>query len=126
MTKSFKRTATVEFAINGTDQTITVNNLPYIWIPAVNPDMESTAVFAAIDYLSMALKARAGLDVISVTTSPVPPLPEKTVAEIRDHTAEHDAASMRKLLDAGEPMSTTAAAQFGCAPSEAQELLDNA
>ena len=69
MTQTFARTATVEFAINGTDQRITVNDLPYIWIPATNPCMDSEAVFAALDYLRP-LMPDVGKTVISVCTSP--------------------------------------------------------
>ena len=43
MAQTFKRTATATFAINGTDQEVTVSNVPYIWIPATNPDMEGEA-----------------------------------------------------------------------------------
>ncbi|URC15502.1 hypothetical protein BD1_61 [Octadecabacter Antarctic BD virus 1] len=122
MTKSFKRTATVEFAINGTGQTITVNNLPFIWEPHLNPNpMDVQGVFAAVQYLrAITPKRPLGLNVISVTTSPAPAEVEE---ELRDHIAEYDADAIRKLLNAGEPLSTTAA-QFGYTPSEAQELLD--
>lgn len=70
MSQSFKRTATVEFAINNTDQTVTVTNLPYIWVPAVNPDMDQEAVFEASDYLRKTWGHHVGLNVICVTTSP--------------------------------------------------------
>jgi len=70
MTISYKRTATVEFAMSGTNQTVTVNDLPYVWTPTINPDMDSTAVFAAIDYMRMSLELGCGLSVVCVTTSP--------------------------------------------------------
>jgi hypothetical protein len=70
MTKCFKRVATVEFAIQGTNQTVTVNNLPYIWNPSVTGCMDQEAVFAAMDYLRPIMK-NVGLNTISVMTSPV-------------------------------------------------------
>ena len=69
MTKCFKRVATVEFAIRGTTQTVTVNNVPYIWQPAVTGCMEQEGIFAAMDYLRPIMK-NVGLDTISVMTSP--------------------------------------------------------
>ena len=42
-----------------------------------------------------------------------------------DTIATYDAQAIRRLLDSGEPLSTTAA-QFGYTPSEAQALLDYA
>tara|TARA_R110002153_G_scaffold263434_1_gene424740 strand:+ start:55 stop:267 length:213 start_codon:yes stop_codon:yes gene_type:complete len=69
MTQAFRRTATVEFAIRGTDQTVTVNNIPYIWQPAVTDCLDQEGVFAAMDYLRPIMK-NVGLDTISVTTSP--------------------------------------------------------
>mgnify|MGYP003638578957 CR=1 FL=1 len=44
--------------------------------------------------------------------------------EIDTH-ATYYAEQIRRLVDNGEPLSTTAAA-FGYTPSEAQELLDHA
>lgn len=72
MTKSFNRTASAEFAINGSDQTVTVTNVPYIWIPAANPDMDSEGVFAIMDYMraNLIVKDR-GLSLIWTTNSPV-------------------------------------------------------
>jgi len=69
MTQPYHRKATVEFAINGTDQTLTVNDLPYIWIPAANPDMDQEGVFAAMDYLRKHIKGLS-MQVIYVSTSP--------------------------------------------------------
>ena len=69
MTQAFKRTATVEFAIGGTDQTVTVGNIPYIWQPAVTGCMDQEGIFAAMDYLRPIMK-NVGLNTISVTTSP--------------------------------------------------------
>jgi hypothetical protein len=42
-----------------------------------------------------------------------------------DTIATHDAQAIRRLVDNGEPLSTSAA-QFGYTPKEAQELLDHA
>jgi hypothetical protein len=42
-----------------------------------------------------------------------------------DTIATHDAEQIRRLVDKGEPLSTTAAG-FGYTPSEAQKLLDHA
>ena len=42
-----------------------------------------------------------------------------------DTLATHDAQAIQRLVDNGEPLSTSAAA-FGYTPSEAQELLDHA
>jgi hypothetical protein len=42
-----------------------------------------------------------------------------------DTIATYDAEQIRRLVDKGEPLSTSAA-QFGYTPSEAQELLDHA
>lgn len=69
MTACFKRIATVEFAIRGTTQTVTVNSIPYIWQPAVTGCMDQEGVFAAMDYLRPIMK-NVGLDTISVMTSP--------------------------------------------------------
>ena len=70
MTASFKRTATVEFALHGSDQSVTVSDLPYIWIPACNPCMDQEAVFAASDYLR-SIGVDSGKTCVSVCTSPV-------------------------------------------------------
>ncbi len=72
MTTSFRRTASAEFKINGTDQTITVSNVPYLWVPAVNPDMDSEGAFAVMDYMraNMDMKGK-GLSLICTTTSPL-------------------------------------------------------
>lgn len=42
-----------------------------------------------------------------------------------DTVATSDAAEIKRLVDNGEPLSTTAAG-FGYTPTEAQELLDYA
>ena len=42
-----------------------------------------------------------------------------------DTIATYDAQALKRLVDKGEPLSTSAAA-FGYTPSEAQELLDRA
>jgi hypothetical protein len=71
MTKSFKRSATATFAINGTDQEVTVANVPYIWVPATNPDMDSEGSFAVMDWMRANNVAKnMGKSLICVTTSP--------------------------------------------------------
>ena len=42
-----------------------------------------------------------------------------------DTIATYDAQAIQRLMDNGEPLSTSASA-FGYTPSEAQELLDHA
>ena len=69
MTASYRRIATVTFQITGTDQTVTVNDIPYIWIPAVNPDINVEAAYAASDYLR-SLGMDAPKSVLTITTSP--------------------------------------------------------
>ena len=69
MTQSYNRKATVTFAINGTDQTLTVNDMPYTWTPETNPDMDQEAIFAALDYLRKHAK-ELGMRAIYVSTSP--------------------------------------------------------
>jgi len=72
MTQAFRRTATVEFAVNGTDVRITVADLPYIWMPAVTGCMDQEGVFAAMDYMRANWGSNTpGLSVVSVVTSPV-------------------------------------------------------
>ena len=71
MTKSYKRTATATFEINGTDQQVTITNVPYIWIPATNPDMDSEGAFAVMDYMRQNLAMKnCGLSLICSVTSP--------------------------------------------------------
>ena len=72
MTQAFRRTATVEFAVNGTDTHITVSNLHYIWQPAVTGCMDQEGVFAAMDFMRSNWGSNTpGLSVVSVVTSPV-------------------------------------------------------
>tara|TARA_R110002153_G_C13183473_1_gene485322 strand:- start:205 stop:378 length:174 start_codon:yes stop_codon:yes gene_type:complete len=42
-----------------------------------------------------------------------------------DTTATHDAQAIKRLVDNGEPLSTSAA-QYGYTPTEAEELLNHA
>lgn len=64
----YKRTATVEFALNGTEERVTVSNLPYVWNTDLDTDIEAPAVYKAIDFLRSVGVTR-GLDLISVCTS---------------------------------------------------------
>jgi hypothetical protein len=64
----FKRTANVEFAILGSEQTVTVSNLPYVWDSDLSPHIDQQAVFDAIAYLRD-LGVTTGLGTISVLTS---------------------------------------------------------
>lgn len=67
--KNHSRIATVEFAITGTDQRVTVSNLPYSWNPSKDRDIEGPAVFEAIAFLRETGMTQ-GLDLISVCSSP--------------------------------------------------------
>ena len=72
MTQSFRRIATVEFAIQGTNTRVTISDLPYIWMPAVTGCMDQEGVFAAMDFMRSnwgGVNTR-GLTVVSVVTSP--------------------------------------------------------
>jgi hypothetical protein len=69
---AYRRTATAEFAIYGTDQTITISNVPYLWMPAANPDMDQEGLFAVKDWMRAKLTGRLeNLSLIYVSTSPV-------------------------------------------------------
>jgi hypothetical protein len=67
MTK-FSRIATVQFAVAGTDQTVTVSDLPYVWDDAAGP-IEQQAVFDACNHLR-SIGVQRGLSVICVETRP--------------------------------------------------------
>ena len=69
MTKTYSRIATVEFAINGTDQRVTVSNLPYSWNPRKHSEVEGDAAFEAIRFLRE-MGMTQGLSLISVVSSP--------------------------------------------------------
>ena len=45
--------------------------------------------------------------------------------DLIDYVSTRDAAEIRRLVENGEPLGTSAA-QFGYTPKEAQELLDHA
>lgn len=64
----FSRIATVQFAVAGTDQTVTVSDLPYIWDDAAGP-IEQQAVFDACNHLR-SIGVQRGLSVICVETRP--------------------------------------------------------
>jgi hypothetical protein len=64
----FNRTATVEFAILGSEQNVTVSNLPYVWDSDEGPHIDQQAVFDAIAYLRD-LGVEGGLGTVSVLTS---------------------------------------------------------
>jgi hypothetical protein len=44
MITGYHRTASVQFAINGTNQTATINDLPYLWIPAKHGSAEQAGI----------------------------------------------------------------------------------
>lgn len=64
----FNRIATVQFAIAGTDQTVTVSDLPYVWDDAAGP-IEQQAIFDACNYLR-SIGVQRGLSVVCVDTRP--------------------------------------------------------
>jgi hypothetical protein len=64
----FNRTANVEFAIFGSEQRVTVSNLPYVWDSDLGPNIDQQSVFEAIAYLRE-LGVTAGLGTISVFTA---------------------------------------------------------
>lgn len=64
----FSRIATVEFAVAGTDQTVTVSDLPYIWNDADGP-VDQQAVFDACNYLR-SIGVQRGLSVVWCETRP--------------------------------------------------------
>ena len=64
----FNRIATVQFAVAGTDQTVTVSDLPYIWNDADGP-VDQQAVFDACNYLR-SIGVQRGLSVVWCETRP--------------------------------------------------------
>ena len=105
---------TVEFAMSGTDQTVTVNSLPIIWKREnFGNDLEHASILKGIQYLR-SLGVIGGLDTICVVTSPV-----KSVEELQMADAKHIA----RLVINGEPLSS-AAAGLGYTPTEARNMLD--
>jgi hypothetical protein len=64
----FNRIATVQFAVYGTDQTVTVSDLPYVWDDANGP-IEQQAIFDACNYLR-SIGVQRGLSVICAETRP--------------------------------------------------------
>jgi hypothetical protein len=68
MVETFRRSATVQFAINGTDQTVTINDLPYLWIPNAGMCPDQSAIFAARDWARENLQFSGGLNVLMVST----------------------------------------------------------
>lgn len=64
----FNRIATVEFAVAGTKQTVTVSDLPYIWNDADGP-VDQQAVFDACNYLR-SIGVQRGLSVVWCETRP--------------------------------------------------------
>ena len=69
---AFHRVATVEFAIGDGAQRITIRDLPYLWIPAADGDMDQSAIYAARDWAREHLTGLYGLTAVSVSTSPAP------------------------------------------------------
>ena len=66
----FNRTATVEFAVYGTDALhVTVHNIPYVWDSDLDPhNIEGQAVLNAIHHLRET-GVSTGLDCISCVTT---------------------------------------------------------
>lgn len=64
----FNRIATVQFAVAGTDQTVTVSDLPYVWDDAAGP-IEQQAIFDACNHLR-SIGVQRGLSVVCVETRP--------------------------------------------------------
>jgi hypothetical protein len=64
----FNRIATVQFAVAGTDQTVTVSDLPYIWDDAAGP-IDQQAVFDACNHLR-SIGVQRGLSVVWCETRP--------------------------------------------------------
>lgn len=95
MKKTFSRIATVEFQINGTDQTVTVANVPYIWDG--KGDMDAPAVFAAIPHVRKNTPD-AGLSVLSICSKPaaIPTLSKQVEAA----TAENDHTGAAQIMAA--------------------------
>lgn len=72
MTQSFRRTATAEFLVAGTDVKITVSNVPYIWIPATGVGMDEEGIYACRDWFRKNMNSpTCHLITISVCTSPI-------------------------------------------------------
>jgi len=69
MPKTYKRIATVEFAVPFTDQRVTVSDLSYTYCPARGETMDSQAVFAASKFLR-SHGFNSGLDTVCIQTSP--------------------------------------------------------
>lgn len=71
MTQQFRRTATVTFMIAGTDQTITISNVPYIWIGGSGVSMDQEGANAARDWFRMNMQSKtAHLITQTIETSP--------------------------------------------------------
>jgi hypothetical protein len=64
----FNRIANVQFAIAGTDQAVTVSDLPYVWDDAAGP-IEQQAIFDACNYLR-SIGVQRGLSVVWCETRP--------------------------------------------------------
>ena len=73
----FHRIASVQFSVAGTDQTVTVSDLPYVWDDAKGP-IEQQAVFDACNFLR-GIGVQRGLNVVCVDTRPNMPPPPKLV-----------------------------------------------
>ena len=71
MSQSFPRIASAELQINGTDQTVTISNVPYIWMPEANPSMDTEGMFAVMDYMrtNLDIKGRT-LTLVSAWNQP--------------------------------------------------------
>ena len=90
----FNRIATVEFAVAGTKQTVTVSDLLYVWDDAAGP-IEQQAIFDACNYLR-SIGVQRGLSVVCVETRPnMQPVdgtrdcPECDGAGVLSHEYEH-------------------------------------
>lgn len=64
----FNRIASVQFSIAGSDQTVTVSDLPYVWDDAKGP-IDQQAIFDACNYLR-SIGVQRGLSVVWVETRP--------------------------------------------------------
>ena len=72
----FNRIADIKFAVSGTDQAVTVSNLPYVWDDAAGP-IEQQAIFDACNYLR-SIGVQRGLSVMCVETRPIMQLMDGT------------------------------------------------
>jgi len=65
----YRRTATVEFSVWGTDTNVTVSNVPYIWNSELDPhNIEGQGVVNAVQHLRR-MGVQNGLDCISCVTT---------------------------------------------------------